>query len=334
MVDHVALAVRPLLDCLAVPARVVARAIGYPVSSLWSLCQRGLQLAAGKAIAPPGPEPKLPDALRRNDILMVIHASAGRISVEELREAFPGVTRQAIRALQRRYLKLTRKRERRSAPYLSWELEGAVWAMDHTDFQGGIEDTGRSVLVVRELATGATLYAGPCGYDAASVCLVLDLLFQEYGAPIAMKCDNGSGFIAEDTKLLLAMYGVLALYSPPGIPSYNGSCEAGVGSIKSRALDFAAARGELVASRNDLHMAQEQANVNVVVAPCRPMVEALRGEVWSRYRKWEARVREEQGLAPDGVLDHAEQASLDRFAVGKALTETKILMIRRRDYRC
>jgi len=63
------------------------------------------------------------------------------------------------------------------------------------------------------------------------------------------------------------------------------------------------------------------------------MVAALRAGVWALYRTWEARAREGRGLAPDAVLDHAEQASLDRFAVDKALTETKILMIRRRDYR-
>ena len=46
---------------------------------------------------------------------------------------------------------------------------------------------------------------------------------------------------------------------------------------------------------------------------------------------WSHKLRDERGLAPEDELDHAEQALLDRFAIGKALTETQILTIRRRD---
>jgi len=321
-----------VLAATTLSGRALAGALHLPVSTVWSWWERGRKLVAGQDLAPPGPVSKLPDALLRNDILTVIHAARGRISTRELRAAYPGVTRAAIRALQRRYKKVVRKRSRRAAARLLWAVDGAVWAMDHTDFQRGVEDAGRSVLVVRELATGTTLFAEPCGQDAASVCAVLWRLFAEHGAPIAIKCDNGSSFLAAPTKMLLATHGVLVLYSPPGTPSYNGSCEAGVGSIKQRALDFAAARGGPV-NRNDLGMAQEQANASLpaVAAPCPPILEALRTAVWRRYRAWESRLRQDQGLAPEDELGHAEQASLDRFAVGKALTETKILMIRRRD---
>lgn len=316
-----------------VSGRALALALDCAESTVWYFKTRGADLAGGKEICKPGPKPQDPDALQRNDILTVIHAARGRISTRELRMAYPGVTRAAIRELQKRYRKVTRKRGRRNGARLRWRVGGAVWAMDHTDFKGGIEDAGRSVLVVRDLATGETLFAEPCGHDAASVCAVLERLFVERGVPIVIKCDNGSGFIAAHTRMLLAMHGVLVLFSPPGTPSYNGSCEAGVGSIKHRAQDFAAARSDRRVTRNDLFMAQEQANdcLALASAPCRPMLEELRAEVWRRYRAWESRAREEQGLAPEAALDHAEQASLDRFAVGKALTETKILKIRRRD---
>lgn len=331
--DYTSVAIHGFLAATAMSGRELARRFGCAESTIWYFWKRGRDLAAGKEIAKPGPKPKLPGALERNDILTVIHAARGRISTAKLREAYPEVTRAAVRSLQNRYRRIMRKRWRRSLARLHWAVEGAVWAMDHTDFKGGVEDAGRSALVVRELATGETLFAEPCGHDAASVGAVLERLFVEYGAPIAMKCDNGSGFIAAHTRLLLSMHRVLVLFSPPGTPSYNGSCEAGVGSIKHRAQDFAAGRGDLAVNRDDLFMAQEQANASLAVraAPCRPMLEALRAEVWRRYRRWESRLREGQGLAPGSELDHAEQASLDRFAVGKALTETKILTIRRRD---
>jgi transposase InsO family protein len=331
--DHVAKAIHGLLTTVGVSLRALARRIGRRESTVWWWSQRGQKLANGEEVALPGPKPRLPDALQRNDILGAIHAANGKVSTQALRASYPGVTRAAIRSLLRRYRRVVRRRNRRNGARLCWKLDGAVWAMDHTDFPGGIEDAGRSVLIVRELATGETLFAEPCGYDAVSVCGVLERLFAAHGAPIAIKCDNGSGFIAEHTKLLLSMHGVLALYSPPGTPSYNGSCEAGVGSVKQRGQDLAAGRGTTAVTRNDLEMAKEQANASLAVrsAPCRPLLEEARAEVWSRYREWESRVREEQGLAPETELDHAKQASLDRFAVGKALTETKILLIRRRD---
>ena len=334
--DYVAIAIQGVLTAATISGRALARALGYPVSTVWSWRKRGEKLGVGEAVALPGPKPKVADVLTRNDILTVIHAAKGRISTKVLREAYPGVTRAAIRSLQKRYQKVTSKRGRRNGARLQWNICGAVWAMDHTDFKGGVEGAGRSVLVVRELATGTTLFAEPCGHDAASVCAALQRLFAEHGAPIAIKCDNGSGFIAAHTKLLLSMHGVLVLFSPPGTPSYNGSCEAGVGSIKHRAQNFAAARGDRSVNRNDLYMAQEQANASLTAraAPCRTALEELRVDVWGRYRAWESRLREDQGLAPEVELAHAEQASLDRFAIGKALTETQILMIRRRDYRC
>jgi hypothetical protein len=55
-------------------------------------------------------------------------------------------------------------------------------------------------------------------------------------------------------------------------------------------------------------------------APPPDALAPLRAEVWRRYRSWERRLREERGIAHGEVLGHAEQASLDRFAVGKALT--------------
>lgn len=331
--DYVATAIQGLLSVAGITCRTLARVLARAASSVWWWWNRGKRLIAGEELAFPGPKPKLPDALKRNDILIVIHAAKGKISTKELRKAYPEVTREAIRSLQNRYRRVMRRRSRRNGARLHWAVDGAVWAMDHTDFKGGVEGAGRSVLVVRELSSGQTLFAEPCGHDAVSVCAVLERLFAERGVPIAIKCDNGSGFIAAHTRMLLSMHGVLVLFSPPGTPSYNGSCEAGVGSIKHRAQDFAAARGDRAVNRNDLYMAQQQANARHAVSgeACRPMLGELRTEVWRRYRQWERRLREEQGLALGRVLDHAEQASLDRFAVGKALTETKILMIRRRD---
>ncbi len=43
--------------------------------------------------------------------------------------------------------------------------------------------------------------------------------------------------------MLLDRWGVLRLFSPPRTPRYNGSCEAGIGSMKVRTHHQAALRG-------------------------------------------------------------------------------------------
>ncbi len=133
--------------------------------------------------------------------------------------------------------------------------------------------------------------------------------------------------------MLLAAHGVLALYSPPGTPSYNGACEAGVRSIASRALASARAREREVVGLDDLLFAQEQANEGRSEKLCRPgpRIEQLREDVWRDYRSRERRLRERRGLAPEIELTHAVQASMDRFAIREALTGNAILTIWRRD---
>jgi hypothetical protein len=49
-----------------------------------------------------------------------------------------------------------------------------------------------------------------------------------------LKSDNGPAFIADRTQSLLADWQVWHLLSPPDLPEYNGACEAGIGSMKTR----------------------------------------------------------------------------------------------------
>jgi hypothetical protein len=58
-----------------------------------------------------------------------------------------------------------------------------------------------------------------------------------------LKSDNGSAFIAAEFGEMLSAWGVWQLFSPPRMPRYNGSCEAGIGSMKSRTHHQAARQG-------------------------------------------------------------------------------------------
>ena len=83
------------------------------------------------------------------------------------------------------------------------------------------------LLVVRDLASGNVLLATPApGESASLVVTVLASLFRWFGAPLVLKLDNGGPFITDEIKDLLRRHGVLPLYSPPGLPRYNGAVEA------------------------------------------------------------------------------------------------------------
>jgi transposase InsO family protein len=88
---------------------------------------------------------------------------------------------------------------------------------------------------VRDLASGRQLLWQPVKTMTAEVTeSALSSLFAEHGRPLVLKSDNGSAFIAETTKVFLKRAGVFCLFSPTGLPSYNGSREAGIGSLKTR----------------------------------------------------------------------------------------------------
>jgi hypothetical protein len=97
--------------------------------------------------------------------------------------------------------------------------------------------------------------------SADSTAVILDTLFHWHGPPLVMKSDNGSAFKSQRLHDLLRRWAVVALLSPPRMPQYNGSCEAGIGSMKVRTAYLAAKAGRpLHWSSDDLEAARRQAN--------------------------------------------------------------------------
>src|SRR5262249_37544808 len=113
--------------------------------------------------------------------------------------------------------------------------------------------------------------------DAAAHALAS--LFATHGAPLVLKCDNGSPFGGEAVQDLLHAWHVEPLFSPPYTPRYNGSIEAGIGALKQRTESHAARAGHPGAwTLDDVAFALEEAN-----AHARPF-EAMGpspGETWS-----------------------------------------------------
>jgi len=116
--------------------------------------------------------------------------------------------------------------------------------MDFTEPEVAIEGGYNRVLVVRDLASGNTLSTlATRGEKARDVRAELERLFEQHGAPLVLKSDNGSPLVAKVVQALLERFKVVLLRSPAYVPSYNGACERGLGWVKVRAEEFASTDG-------------------------------------------------------------------------------------------
>jgi hypothetical protein len=214
--------------------------------------------------------------------------------------------------------------------------------MDHLVPPSVIEGRYGAVLAVRDLGSGEQiLWEAVESEDAREVVMALDIRFRIDGAPLVLKSDNGSGFIAEETKELLASNGVIQLLSPPALPQYNGSVEAGNGSMRARTDWKAALRsrhGEW--TREDLDAARDDANempggVGVPssgdVWRSRPAITPeLRAAYQATVSRMEAEERAVYGLGPGVAGEPRVEAEIKRTSIRRALVAHGILKIRRR----
>lgn len=173
----------------------------------------------------------------RHGILSVFSVMGPHATLAALRDFFPAVARRALENLLERCRRAWRRANRWLVLTLRWTRSGTVWAMDFTQAPAPIDGVYRHLLLVRDLASGRQLLALPCHGESAAVAIVaLRALFRLHRPPLVLKMDNGSAFIAEETRALLREHNVFPLYSPPCTPSYNGSIEAGIGSLEVRAF--------------------------------------------------------------------------------------------------
>lgn len=117
-----------------------------------------------------------------------------------------------------------------------WTTPGTVWAADIWEPDAPIDGQFRYVLDVRDLASGFLVASEPLeDKEADTVGAVVDRLYRHRRAPLVFKTDNGPEFTGAGSWEVHHRYGVEQLLSPVELPSYNGACEAGHGSIRYRA---------------------------------------------------------------------------------------------------
>jgi transposase len=237
----------------------VAKAIGVSPRTLrhWRSGWRRARLAPRMR----GRRAERLDLRTRENILEVLKLMGPKVGVAVLRPNFPDVSRSALKSMLARFRDVRYYFEGKRAWSLEWTRPGAVWAVDHKERRASPVD-GRYpfALANRDLGSNEQLDWTPVeSKDAATTDLVLEARYREHGAPLVQKADGG--FAAKSTRSLLQRWGVFLLLSPPHLPRYNGSIEAGICSMIARTDHHAASSGRPGEwSCEDLEAARLEAN--------------------------------------------------------------------------
>jgi transposase InsO family protein len=265
--------------------------------------------------------------------------------VPTLQALVPELARREVEDLLRRYRRAWRRRRCLVQRRLLWTRPGAVWAIDYAEPPSPIEGSYGCLLAVRDLASGYQLLWLPVPDESAQTAVAaLAALFREHGAPLVLKSDNGSAFIAGELAALLEGWRVWQLFSPPRTPRCNGSCEAGIGSMKTRTHHEAARQGRPAEwTCDDAEAARQQANQTARPwGPRGPVPE----ERWHGRRpiepseqsafaeavdQGEQEARREQGYPPGAALGALAQVAVTRTALSRALVAHGLLQFRSLD---
>jgi transposase InsO family protein len=274
-------------------------------------------------------------------LLALLRLLGPGVGVRPLQALCPGLARREVADLLRRYRRVWKRKRRLLTRALHWTRPGAVWAIDFAVPPVPLEGHYSRLLAVRDLASGHQLAWLPVSDESArTVSDTLQALFRAHGAPLVLKSDNGSAFVAGEIEPLLASWGVCALFSPPHTPRYNGSCEAGIGSMKVRTHHQAAAAGRPGEwTCDDAEAARLQANQTArpwgVRGPTPEEIWGVRQPVQHQERvafaaagrQREQEALTEQGYPPGAIVGPLAEAAVRRVAIERALIDQGLLAI-------
>jgi len=276
-------------------------------------------------------------------VLAHLQTVGAGVSVPALRGQFPDLARAELDELAKCYRALWQAQHARDLHVLHWLRPGASWAMDFAHAPVLSDGIYPYLLAVRDLASGQQLLWQPVRDTTSAVVRAALLpLFLAYGAPWVLKSDNGPAFRADATKRFLTRWEVFAVFSPPHMPSYNGSIEAAIGSLKTRTQRLAAQAGHpevwtsavVEAARREANQSHPRrlhgATPDEVWDARRRLTAEERTAFRARAQRYQAEGREQQGLLPEDELSHWTQAAVDRVALRRALLAHDLLLFTRR----
>lgn len=247
----------------------------------------------------------------------------------------PEMSRGELEEIKERYVRIYKSKNKVTYRMLRWTRPGAIWAMDHTWAPMPVDGVFDLLLLVRDLASREILSSLPVETDdSRTVISLLRGLFAWHGKPLLIKSDNGSAFTAQAVRDFLEENGVHLLLSPPGTPQFNGSCEAGCGSVKSYAFHEAARNDRPHAwTPDDVEAGRCRSNIiprqddpanrtpDEIFASREPVSQGERAAFHFAYLHHAEQVREELEIDPGKELSVKEQDRIDRLALSRALVE-------------
>lgn len=249
------------------------------------------------------------------------------IGLPRLRRLIPGLPKNAAAAYIRRAKAVLARWRRRAWSRVHWHVPGAVWAIDGTWLDCPIPGRGRRALIVVELHSRRVLALESVpGERASAVRTLLQRLVERHGAPLVLKADNGSAFIARSVADFCGTLDITLMHSPVRRPRWNGTCEVSGRWAKRRAQQAAQRRGSTSLCQEDLDAAV------TLVEPLPVVDDALRSRFRSSHREQLALLVAERGLANATPLADHLARSLGRVAAQRALQLCHILSIEGRAY--
>jgi transposase InsO family protein len=296
------------------------------------------------ALAPRGRPTVDSDRELRLAVLAIFNLCGPDVGMPTLRTFFPSMPWRELVDLANKYRAFHRNGERVLVHALTWNFAGAVWAMDYTVPPNVIEGVYTRILCVRDLASGNILAAVPSAHDDATTTIdVLRALFAEHGPPLCIKSDNGCHFIDAEVQRLLVDHRIVHLRSPIHTPTFNGSIEAGICTLKIRA-HFEAARhnrpGEWTV--DDVEGARLRGNElgrphgrargtpDAEWASREEIDEYLRRSFLDLISQYELEEARERGYQEGAPLGGDVRVSIGRAAISRALCQLGFVQYRRR----
>ena len=325
-------------EATGLPPAVAAQRLGLLPRTLrqWRRRWRRDRLAA----ADRGRPRQLVDPITRSAVVEVLEEWGPSVGVPALKTMFPTVVRSELGACCREYHRGLAIAAADNACRLTWQVPGSVWATDFTETPVPIDGIFPYVLLVRDLASSCQLLAVPALAPTAAVAVTaMRELFLRYGPPLVLKADNGSSFIAEIFQDLLGHNGVTPLFSPPVTPQYNGSIEAGNGSLKAHARLEALRHGRCVWTSDDLEAACTSANHfarpwgDTGPSPLQrwesrcPITVAERRHFQKTLAVIKAQVIIDRQLRPEDLSRRAVRADVERTATRETLKRLAYLFV-------
>lgn len=264
------------------------------------------------------------------------------LAIDRYQALHPSMARREVASMVRRYREVCRQRQPSQVHVLQWSKPGTVWAVDHSHVPAVAKDR-KVAISCRDLASHKQLLWQHCSEEAKTTVESLRASFDDHGAPLVFKADNGPAFRSERFERLLDEYGVELLPSPPHCPEYNGSCEAANQSMKNRTAVIAARLDRPEDwSAWDLALACDQINHTArpwgVTGPTPLERWGGRGVIDDAERRvfrescehLRGIVTEERELSAEQLEKEFVRRAVQRAAVSRALVESGLLFVRRR----